>query len=63
MLYKVKYFEHRYELKWIRGKCERVANSGVFMSVSQVYTIGHMRLAELIKIQCFKTAIQLYMLD
>ena len=44
----------RYESKWIRGKCERLANSGVFRSVSQVYAIGHIRLPELIKIQCFK---------
>ena len=54
---------HRYELKWIRGKCERVANSGVFRSASQIYTIGHMRLPELIEIQCFKNASQLYTLD
>ena len=53
----------RYESKWIRGKCERLANSGVFRSVSQVYAIGHIRLPELIKIQCFKSASQLYMLD
>ena len=51
---------HRYELKWIRGKCERVADSGVFRSVSQVYEF--MRLPELIKIKCFKSASQLYML-
>ena len=55
--------DHRYELKWIRGKCERVANSGVFRSASQIYTNGHMRLPEQIKIQCFKNASQLYMLD
>ena len=54
---------HRYELEWIGGKCERVANGGVFRSASQIYTIGHMRLPELIKIQCFKNASQLYMLD
>ena len=54
---------HRYELKWIRGKCERAAKSGVFRSVSQVYTIGHMRLPELIRIQCFKSASQSNMLD
>ena len=40
-----------------------LANSGAFRSASQVYTIGHMRLPELIKIQCFKNASQLYMLD
>ena len=40
-----------------------MANSGVFKSVSQVYTIGHMRQLELIKIQCFKSASQLCMLD
>ena len=58
MLYKRKYFEHRYELKWIRGKCERVAKSGVFRSASHVYTIGRMRLPELIIIQCFKTKLR-----
>ena len=46
--------DHRYELKWIRSKCERVANSGAFKSVQQVYALGHMRLPELIKIQFFK---------
>ena len=50
------YIRHRYELKWIRGKCERLAISGVFRSASQICTIGHM-------IQCFKNASQLYMLD
>ena len=55
---------HRYELKWIRGECERgVANSGIFGSVSQVYAIGHIRLPQLIKIQCFKGASQLCTLD
>ena len=49
----------RYELKWIRGKCKRVANSGAFSSVSQVYHIGHMRLPELVRNQCFKSASQL----
>ena len=36
---------------------------GVFSSVSQVYNIGHMRLPELIRIQCFKSASQSNMLD
>ena len=36
---------HRHELKWIRGNCERVANSGVFGYESQVYDIGHMRMS------------------
>ena len=40
-----------------------VANSGVFRSDSQVHAIGLMRLPELIKDQCFKSASQLYMLD
>ena len=53
-------WQHRYELKCIKGKCERVANGGVFRSA---YTIGHMRLPEQIKIQCFKNASLLYMLD
>ena len=51
---------HWYELKWIRGKSKRVDNSGAFRSVSQVYPIGHMRLPELVKIQCFKSASQLW---
>ena len=63
MLLLLLYNNHRYELKWMRGKCERVANGGAFRSVSQVHAIGHMRLPELIKIQCFKSASQLCMLD
>ena len=47
----------------MRGKCERVAYGGAFRSVSQVHAIGHIRLPELIKIQYFKSASQLCMLD
>ena len=54
---------HRYELKWIRAKYERVANSDALRSVSQVYAIGHMGLSVLIKIQSLKSASQLYTLD
>ena len=39
------------------------ANSVVFKSASQVNAIGHMRLPELMKNQCFESASQSCMLD
>ena len=50
-------------LKWIRANCERAANSGVSWLFYEFLAIGHMRLPDLIKIQCFKNASQLCMLD
>ena len=35
----------------------------VFLAVVQVFAIGHMRSPDQIKIQCFKNASQLCMLD
>ena len=39
------------------------ANSGVSWLFYKVFAIGHMKLPDLIKIQCFKSASQLCMLD
>ena len=39
------------------------ANSGVSWLFYKIFAIGHMRLPDLIKIQCFKSASQLCMLD